>query len=85
MSAYLDQWLDAHANQVKPSTLRSYQEKVNLYLKPSLGSLRLQALSPSRLSLVWRELHSSGGRGGRAVSVRTVEFARAVLRTQGTQ
>ena len=61
----------AHANQVKPSTLRSYREKIDLYLKPSLGSLRLQALSPSRLSVVWRELHSGGGRGGRPASVRT--------------
>ncbi|QBR94520.1 site-specific integrase [Nocardioides euryhalodurans] len=80
VAAYLDQWLEAHANQVKPSTLRSYQEKVDLYLKPSLGSLRLQALSPSRLSPVWRELYASGGRGGTGLSVRTVEFARAVLR-----
>lgn len=80
VSAYLDQWLEAHANQLKPSTLRSYREKVDLYLKPTIGSERLQVLSPSRLSIVWRDLHAAGGRGGKPVSVRTVEFARAVLR-----
>ena len=29
---------------------------------------------------MWRDLHATGGRGGKPVSVRTVEFARAVLR-----
>lgn len=80
VTTYLKDWLESHANQVKPSTLRSYHEKVDLYLTPAIGSQRLQALSPSRLTVVWREMHASGGRGGRPVSVRTVEFARAVLR-----
>ncbi len=32
------------------------------------------------LSVVWRDLHERGGRGGTGVSPRTVEIARAVLR-----
>jgi integrase len=44
------------------------------------GRERIQALSPSRLSVVFREIQASGGKGGKPVSRRTVEFARAVLR-----
>src|SRR5436190_18944245 len=40
----------------------------------------MQSLSPSRLSVVFRDLHAHGGKNGAALSARTVEFARAVLR-----
>jgi integrase len=37
-------------------------------------------LTPSRLSVVWKNIKESGGKGGKPVSVRTVEFSRAVMR-----
>jgi integrase len=45
-----------------------------------IGHERLQALSPSRLSTVWRTMYVSGGMGGKPLSVRTVQYARSVLR-----
>lgn len=80
VGAWLDRWIDAHEVELKPSTAKTYRDKIRLYLKPTIGHERLQALSPSRLSVIWRDLQAGGGKGGKPVSRRTVEFARAVLR-----
>lgn len=77
---WLDQWLDAHGPTLKASTLASYRAKIDHYLKPRLGAVKLQALSPSRLSKVWTDLSKSGGEDGRPLSPRTVEYTRAILR-----
>lgn len=80
VAAYLEQWMIGHAMVLKPSTAKTYRDKIRLYLVPELGYERIQALSPGRLSVVWRDIHEKGGAGGKPVSPRTVEFARAVLR-----
>jgi integrase len=80
VSKYLDDWIAGHAVELKPSTTASYRSKIALYLKPAIGHERLQALSPIRLSAVFRDMHKHGGKDGRPVSPRTVEFARAILR-----
>lgn len=80
VKAYLEQWIDAHAVELKPSTEKTYRDKIRLYLVPAIGHDRIQTLSPSRLSVVFRDMHQHGGKDGRPVSPRTVEFARAVLR-----
>ncbi|NNM44582.1 tyrosine-type recombinase/integrase [Knoellia koreensis] len=77
---YLDRWVDAHAVELKPSTAKSYRDNIGRYLKPAIGHERLQSLSPSRLSVVFKDLYESGGKDGKPLSPRTVEFARAVLR-----
>jgi integrase len=77
---HLDNWIEAHEVELKPSTAASYRAKINSYLKPTIGHERLQSLSPSRLSVVFRDMHQHGGAAGKPVSPRTVEFARAVLR-----
>ena len=68
MAAWLDRWIDAHAVELKPSTAASYRDKIRLYLVPAIGHERLQALSPSRLSVVWRDLQARGGKNGKPVS-----------------
>lgn len=80
VKAYLETWIEAHSVELKPSTAKTYRDKIRLYLVPTIGHERVQALSPSRLSVVFRELHEHGGKDGKPVSPRTVEFARAVLR-----
>lgn len=80
VSAWLRDWMNGHEVVLKPSTAHSYRDKIRLYLDPALGHERIQSLSPSRLSTVWKELHANGGRGGKPLSVRTVTFARSVLR-----
>jgi integrase len=80
VAAWLDQWIAAHEVELKPSTAASYRDKIDLYLKPTIGQERLQSLSPSRLSVVWRDLQVGGGKNGKPLSRRSVEYARAVLR-----
>lgn len=77
---WLDRWIAGHAMELKPSTAASYRANIERYLKPPLQHERMQTLSPARLSVVFRDLYEKGGKGGKALSPRTVEFARAVLR-----
>jgi len=80
VAAWLEVWMNGHAVDVRASTEKTYRDKIRLYLVPAIGHERLQAITPSRLSVVWRDLHQRGGKDGKPVSPRTVEFARAVLR-----
>jgi integrase len=80
VKAYLERWINGHSVELKPSTAKSYRDKIRVYLVPTIGHERVQSLSPSRLSVVFREMQEQGGAHGKPVSPRTVEFARAVLR-----
>lgn len=80
VGVWLDQWL-AGQHQLRPSTAHRYAQKVRCYLKPTLGHEKLQALTPSRLSILWGDLASSGGRGGNPLSVTTVRDCRMILQT----
>lgn len=80
VGAYLDGWVKTQEGHLKPSTAASYRSKIDNYLKPALGGLRLQALSPSMLTRVFSEMAASGGKDGAPLSPRSVEFIRAVLR-----
>jgi integrase len=80
VAAYLDQWLEAHAVEVKPKTLQDYRYLINRDVRPYIGELRLQAMSPARLTKLYRELATHGGRDGAGLSPRTVEYVNAVLR-----
>lgn len=77
---WLDTWLEGHAAQLKPSTAHSYRQKIDSYLKPAIGGERLQGLSPAQLSIVFNRMLETGGKGGSALSGRSVQYARAVLR-----
>ena len=65
VAAYLDQWLEAHAVEVKPKTLQDYRHLINRHVRPYIGELRLQAMSPARLTKLYRELTTNGGRTAR--------------------
>ena len=80
VAAYLDQWLEAHALEVKPKTLQDYRHLINRHVRPYIGELRLQAMSPARLTKLYRELATNGGRDSAGLSPRTVEYVHAVLR-----
>jgi integrase len=80
VAAYLDQWLEAHAVEVKPKTLQDYRHLIGRHVRPHIGDLRLQAITPARLTKLYRELATSGGRDGTGLSPRTVEYVHAVLR-----
>jgi len=86
VAAWLQQWITAHEVELKPSTARTYRANIDRYLIPTIGQERVQSLSPSRLSVLFKTMREQGGhgavsgKGGTPLSPRTVEFARAVLR-----
>ena len=80
VSSYLDQWIEAHAVQVKPKTLQDYRHLIDRHVKPRIGGLRLQAVRPAQITKLYRDLLTEGGRSGAGLSPRTVEYVHAVLR-----
>lgn len=80
VAEWLDKWIDGHAVELKPSTAKSYRDNIDRYLKPNLVGVKVQELGPAMLSATFRHLYEGGGKDGRPLSPRTVEFARAVLR-----
>ncbi len=75
VSSFLDSWLDGTVRpKNRPQTLRSYSWLVNTHLKPHLGKLTLEKLSPQRVQTFLAERHSSG------LSAGTVKHIRATLR-----
>jgi integrase len=80
VSSYLDQWIEAHAVEVKPETLQDYRHLIDRHVKPHIGALRLQAVRPAQITKLYRDLLTAGGRSGAGLSPRTVEYVHAVLR-----
>src|SRR6516165_8878848 len=80
VSSYLDQWIHAHAVEVKPKTLQDYRHLIDRHVKPNIGALRLQAVRPAQITKLYRDLLIAGGRSGAGLSPRTVEYVHAVLR-----
>ncbi|MEO7058566.1 MAG: hypothetical protein ABI083_02510 [Lapillicoccus sp.] len=77
---YLAEWLVGHAVEVKPRTRAGYAHLIETYVVPRIGGLRLQAVTSADLSRLCRDLLEGGGRAGRPLSGRSVEYVHAVLR-----
>ena len=80
VAAYLDDWIDAHAMEIKPRTLADYRACIRLYAVPRIGHLPIQAVRPSTITKLYRDLLTSGGRDGQPLAVATVTHLHAVLR-----
>ena len=80
VAAYLDDWLDAHAMEIKPRTLADYRACIRLYAVPRIGHLPIQAVRPSTITKLYRDLLTNGGRDGQPLAVATVTHLHAVLR-----
>jgi integrase len=54
------EWLPAVESTLRPTSFRHYSGAVRLYIVPSLGQVRLQALSGGHLNALYRELEQRG-------------------------
>lgn len=79
MTAYLDDWIDGHAMEIKPRTLHDYRACLRLYVTPRIGHLPIQAVRPSTITKLYRDLLTTGGRDGKPLAVATVTHLHAVL------
>jgi len=80
VAAYLDDWIDSHAMEIKPRTLHDYRACLRLYVMPRIGHLPIQAVRPSTITKLYRDLLTSGGKEGKPLAVATVTHLHAVLR-----
>src|SRR5215831_17008581 len=80
VSAYLADWVESHAMEIKPRTLADYRSCIRLYVTPRIGKMPLQAVRPSTITKLYRDLLTGGGHGGQPLAVPTVTHLHAVLR-----
>ena len=71
---WLDTWTKEYLSSVKPSTLYSYQATVRNHLKPKLGAIKLDALSPHTIQSFYNDLSNTAG-----LSPKTVKNIHGVL------
>jgi len=45
VSAWLDIWLNEYTGNVKPFTIKAYQDRVNIHIKPHIGAIQLNTLN----------------------------------------
>ena len=75
LSQWLDTWLETYVKgTVKPYTLDSYTSLCNTHVKPALGYLRLDQLSPVQIQTVYNDLYRSG-----KLSAKTIKNLHGVL------
>ncbi|GGT33161.1 tyrosine-type recombinase/integrase [Nonomuraea spiralis] len=80
VAAYLAEWIEGHAVEIKPHTLKGYRDMIRLYITPRIGTVRLQALRPSAITKFYRDLLTSGGKKGGPLAANTVKHVHTVLR-----
>jgi integrase len=80
VAEYVDDWLGSHAREIKPRTLMDYRACLRRYVTPRIGNVPIQAVRPSTITKLYRDLLTSGGRGGKPLAVATVTHLHAVLR-----
>jgi integrase len=80
LGQYLDRWLAVSvAPRVRPRTLSDYRSLLTRYVRPTLGAVRLDRLTPFLLQTLYRDLTTKG------LSPRTVRYVHAVLHSALTQ
>ncbi len=57
---FLDDWLESLTGTVKNTTIDNYRKKVNLYIKPYLGSYRLRSIKKAQLRGLLLQLGNGG-------------------------
>lgn len=65
LAAYVtDEWLPALERDLKPSTVRGYQDQMRAYILPALGRVKLRDLAPSHVVRLYTDLRANGRRQG---------------------
>lgn len=76
VAQFLDSWLtNTIKRTVRPRTFAGYEQTIRLHVKPTIGRILLQKLSPQHVEAMLNELELKG------LGLRTVAYTRTVLRT----
>lgn len=79
---YLDYWLETYARgATKPGTYDRYRQVANAHIKPAVGTVRLDKLTPTHLASLYRAKLDGGRLDGKpgGLSPRTVRYIHATL------
>jgi len=71
---FLDNWIELHAHQLKPTTLHKYRAYIRMYLKPGIGKIKLQELKPSHVQALYGKLLEQ------PLAPSTVHYAGSILK-----
>jgi len=82
VEAYMTRWLDGL--RLRPGTMQSYRRIVRLHVLPHIGDLRLDKLTGTRLSVLYRQLEADGFRRGnqagqQGLSPRSVRYVHTLV------
>jgi hypothetical protein len=66
--------------EIKPRTLLDYRACIRLYIAPRIGHMPIQAVRPSTITKLYRDLLTGGGRNGKPLAITTVIHLHAILR-----
>lgn len=75
---HMGEWLDGL--RLSPSTVASYRKNVRLHVEPHIGGMRLDQLTGTRLTALYRMLETEGradGEGG--LAPRTVRYVHTIV------
>jgi integrase len=72
-------WKHLESQDLSPATMKGYQSKVEMYVRPALGHLPLRQLTAARIDELYRTMRTTKGRRGWKLSVSTVRRTHAVI------
>ena len=75
---WLDIWHDTYLNNIKPRTVKIYENDIRLHIKPALGAIRLESLKTHTIQKFYNEL-THGTKGKHPLSPKTVKNIHGVL------
>ena len=74
VGAYLDEWIEVGKPSIRERTRASYKDIIRRYIKPRIGNIRLDRLSPADVQRLYNYmLHE------RSLATRTVRYTHAIL------
>lgn len=78
LGEWLDTWEKEYLGDVKPFTVASYKGQIRNHIKPALGAVKLEALTPHMIQKFYNDLGKSKGNKPK-LSAKTIKNAHGVL------
>lgn len=75
---WLDIWLDEYTGNLKPHTVTAYKSLCNTHLKPTMGAIKLTALSTPVIQKTYNALHKGRG-NNQPLSAKTIRNLNGVF------
>lgn len=76
-----DEWLPGVRISLAPTTVALYETIVSAYILPTIGNVKLRAVTPKLLTKMYADLAANGGRKGKPLKPRTVRNVHRTIRT----